>query len=65
MNKDQIAGHLEEFKYILGTDALMRELISYFSADELTDFVKHIEQHYDVKYYEEELVRSFLADGEI
>lgn len=59
MTKDQIAGHLEEFKYILGADVLMRELISYFSADQLTDFINHVEQHYDIKYYEDLLVRSF------
>lgn len=59
MNKDQIAGHLEEFKYILGADTLIRELVSYYSAAELTDFVKHVEQRYDINYYEEMLVRSF------
>lgn len=61
MTKDQIAGHLEEFKYILGTEVLLRELVRYFSTEELQEFIKHIEAHYDIKYYEEELVRSYMG----
>ena len=62
MNKDQIAGHLEEFKYILGADTLIKELVSYYSAAELTEFVRHVEQHYDINYYEELLVKSFTPE---
>ena len=49
MNKDEVAGHLFEFSYLLGSDKLIQELVCYLSAQEGQNFIEHIHRHYDLE----------------
>lgn len=54
MNKDELYGVFTEMKEMLGADALLEELFSAMSSQEIRENLEHIDQMYDLGLFLEE-----------